>query len=74
MIACPYTCKSKALNLANELRILLESQLIIDGNPITASFGISDIFTSLTLPKLLSDADACMYRSKRNGRNCCTAK
>jgi len=39
--------------------------------PITASFGVSDVAVSgFDLSNLLADADSAMYASKEHGRNC----
>jgi diguanylate cyclase (GGDEF)-like protein/PAS domain S-box-containing protein len=70
----------RAFDIADRLRnIISKKEIMIDVRNktinITASFGVTmSKSIQTTVSSLLKDADEAMYKSKRNGRNCCVLK
>ncbi len=68
----PETDKSKAMELADRLRIKISKLSIVhDKNAIkvTASFGVSELEPNAELNQIIQDADTMLYKAKLNGRN-----
>jgi diguanylate cyclase (GGDEF)-like protein len=59
--------EERALHLAEELRVSVAT--ISEPRPITASFGVCAVLGEISEEKLISNADAALYRAKRDGRN-----
>ena len=72
VIVLPDTDRAGALRLAERFRIKIASAPWTL-SPITASFGVATWSGQATnQAQLIADADAALYASKRNGRNCVT--
>jgi diguanylate cyclase (GGDEF)-like protein len=72
MLICPDTPHATAIDVAERLRLALQSHpLEIEGNSLvlTASFGVGTLRPEDTLESLLKKSDLALYRSKRLGRN-----
>ncbi len=68
-IILPNVAKQQALNIAEKMRIKIESQRI-NGINVTCSFGLSSIqFGAMESKALIDQADLALYQSKNNGRN-----
>ena len=68
----PKTCKQEAMELADRLRqIIQESPVQTETGSIrvTASFGVATHIPHTDINRLIQDADAMLYKAKRNGRN-----
>lgn len=82
LVVLPETDFGAALAFAERIRKELETSGIEAAGghlPVTASFGVTS-FSGATdqaersVDALIASADACLYRSKRAGRNCVTGK
>ncbi|HUN83125.1 MAG TPA: diguanylate cyclase [Terracidiphilus sp.] len=65
----------QAAERAEELRIAIERARVVDGETtisVTASFGVASGFPT-SAEELIREADAALYRAKKNGRNCVVA-
>ena len=65
--------------LADSIRTIIESQRIKndrgeDLDRVTISLGVSQYNVGEELPAFIERADACLYASKSNGRNCTTGE
>ena len=72
MLICPDTPHATAIDVAERLRLALQSHpLEIEGNAIvlTASFGVGTLRPEDTLESLLKKSDLALYQAKRLGRN-----
>lgn len=67
-LACPNTNLDQAEQIAEKLRVVLETQLKGKDKPVTASFGVASM-TEANVEKLLKDADLALYRAKQYGSN-----
>jgi len=68
----PETDKTKAMELADRLRIKISGMRISHGDDklkITASFGVSEMNRNSDIGKIIQDADTMLYKAKLNGRN-----
>jgi two-component system, cell cycle response regulator len=71
-VLLPGTSKEQAMLASERFRIAIEQQPW-PMRPITASFGVASLDPSMTNPRdLIQNADAALYASKQNGRNCST--
>lgn len=68
VLVCPDTSLEQALQVAENLRSTLETQLKCQGNPVTASFGVATM-SEAKLDQLFKKADIALYRAKQLGRN-----
>lgn len=59
----------KAAELAEKLRLILESSNISDCTKVTASFGIAELQRNEPVSRWIDRADKAMYRAKRAGKN-----
>jgi len=61
------------LNAANkiseELRLIIESNNLLDGKVVTASFGVAEYINNESAGDWLSRGDEAMYNAKESGRN-----
>ena len=78
-ILLPSTPFEGAMMLANSIRTLVESQRIQSDRgeelkKITISLGVSLYVPGEDLSSFIERADACLYASKENGRNCVTGE
>ena len=74
-ILLPQTPLETACNIAERLRTEIKQAIISMPNgdtlpSVTISLGLSEISTDDTLERLISRADAALYRAKQAGRNC----
>lgn len=78
-ILLPNTPYDGAMMLADSIRTIIESQRITndqgeDLDRVTISLGVSQYNVGEELPAFIERADACLYASKSNGRNCTTGE
>jgi PAS domain-containing protein len=70
IILLPLTEICEAHAYAERIRqVLPEKDLLQNGHPITASFGVSQLLPDETSAGLIKRADTAMYRAKNSGRN-----
>jgi diguanylate cyclase (GGDEF)-like protein len=69
VILAPSTSISKAVELAERLRLIIASQTFPECGNITVSFGVAQFQTSENLYKCLKRADDALYHAKNSGRN-----
>ena len=70
LLVLPHTEVSAALQLAERLRRVFESELLVsEGWPVTASFGVAGLSDGQHAEDLLLRADQALYRAKHQGRN-----
>jgi diguanylate cyclase (GGDEF)-like protein/PAS domain S-box-containing protein len=69
IVICPETDASQALNLAKDLRRLVQEQPFAEVGQVTASFGISSARQGDSHESLLQRADQALYAAKGSGRN-----
>jgi diguanylate cyclase (GGDEF)-like protein len=70
LLVLPHTDATAALQLAERLRGLLEAHVsVVDGWPVTASFGVARLLPGQGVAELVQQADAALYRAKLLGRN-----
>lgn len=71
-VLLPGTAKEQAMLAAERFRIAIEGAEW-PMREVTASFGVASLDASVTKPRdLIQHADAALYASKQNGRNCST--
>jgi two-component system, cell cycle response regulator len=75
LILLPETDKSGAMELAEQLRVLIASHsFIFEGEriPVTVSIGVATMSSGdkMLPPEFIKRADECLYRAKSAGRNC----
>jgi len=58
-----------AVKLAEQLRILVENNVLIPENPVTISLGVAEYHQGETSEQWLNRADEALYQAKRSGRN-----
>jgi diguanylate cyclase len=70
-----HTRLSDAINLANQIRMTIESRKLIKKSTgeilgsITVSIGVAEALPSDNSEELVQRADVCLYRAKQTGRN-----
>ncbi len=69
MVICPHTDKEAAYFVAETIRKHIESYSFQRVKNLTISAGVSDIGESITIQKLIDNADTALYRAKKHGRN-----
>ncbi len=69
VILLPETDLLSAVQVANDIRKLIENIKISKIDKITASFGVAQYKTGDDLSSLIDRADRELYRAKRNGKN-----
>jgi len=72
IVILPDTDKTKAMELADRLRIKISNKTIGYGDDtitVTASFGVAQLNRDADMGKIMQDADTMLYRAKLNGRN-----
>lgn len=65
----PRVRQSEAETLVERLRRRVMNELIIDGQPVTASFGLTEYRSNDDQASLLARADQALYAAKTAGRN-----
>jgi len=70
MLICTETHGAAATDIANRLRIIVESENYGIERPVTASFGVSQIRVGEGYAELLQRSDERLYWAKNEGRNC----
>jgi diguanylate cyclase (GGDEF)-like protein len=74
-ILVPFTNEGGACELAEDMRVRIEQHVFEGIGHVTASFGVAELDTSAgSERRLLSEADAALYRAKAAGRNRVTSK
>lgn len=68
-IILPNTDKQQAYNIAERLRIIMETTDSPCGRPVTLSAGISSYPNAKDTRELIECADKAMYKAKNSGRN-----
>ena len=58
-----------ARKLAEQLRVLVENNVLVYENPVTISLGVAQYKPEETSMNWLSRTDQALYQAKRNGRN-----
>jgi diguanylate cyclase (GGDEF)-like protein len=58
-----------AEKLAEQLRILVENNVLVPENPVTISLGVAEYRQGETSKHWLNRADEALYQAKRSGRN-----
>lgn len=58
-----------AQKLAEQLRILVENNVLVPENPITISLGVAEYQIGESGENWLSRADVALYQAKHSGRN-----
>lgn len=70
VLLLPGTDAPSAYHASERLRTALaEADLMENGRPITASFGVAQYRDAETLEALIRRADRCLYEAKEGGRN-----
>lgn len=73
MILLPETFLNDAYNVAEELRLSLETYKFEVVGRITSSFGVAECNDSIDIDTLLKQVDISLYEAKESGRNCVKA-
>jgi len=75
-VILPFDLKLElAVKLAEQLRILVENNVLTPNKPVTISLGVAEFEQDETADKWLKRADDALYAAKEAGRNrVCTAK
>ncbi len=68
-VVVPMTSAPGAVRLAEKIRALLETSGIGPRNPVTGSFGVSQLAHGEDLASLVRRADEALYVAKSSGRN-----
>lgn len=58
-----------AEKLAEQLRVLVENNVLVPENPVTISLGVAEYRQGETSEQWLNRADEALYQAKRSGRN-----
>ena len=61
--------KSSATTIAEQFRLLIESNTLIEGEVITISLGVAELIEGETVKSWFERSDKAMYRAKETGRN-----
>ncbi len=70
IIAMPLADVHEAFACAERIRCALAEQDILEnGRPVTASFGVAGLFSGETGEKVIKRADTALYQAKESGRN-----
>ncbi len=69
LLVLPRTDLLGALHVAERLRARIEAAPLLDGHPVTASFGVSAWRADDTFEFMLRRADQALYRAKAGGKN-----
>ena len=69
IVICPSIACREAASLAERLRREIYKYSFCDELTVSASFGVSCLSQSKSVPHLLNTADECLYIAKNNGRN-----
>ncbi len=69
LIICPETDIRGASEIAERVRVAIESAQIIDGKRITVSLGVAGFRPEDSLEKIINRADRALYLSKDKGKN-----
>lgn len=69
VVLLPATRFVDALSLAEDLRSLVQDACLIPGRHLSISVGVVELTHGQTVPDWLAEADAALYRAKRDGRN-----
>jgi diguanylate cyclase (GGDEF)-like protein len=70
LVICRETDKENALQLAQRLRIAIESHRFINSQRQTISIGVSSFMPKDSDLSMLARADRALYSAKSSGRNC----
>ncbi len=73
LIILPHTNLSKAILLAEKLRVAIDTNEFPTLGHLTASFGVSSFEEGMSIDTLVETADKSLYESKKSGRNRVTA-
>lgn len=69
MVVLPGTTLDQATAIAEKLRLMIEQHQIVEGETITASFGVSASHCDDPLFSIVERADKALYEAKNSGRN-----
>jgi len=69
LIVLPKANVRVSVGVAERIRKLIQEKIKIDGNSITASFGVVQVREKTDIDKLVNLADEALYRAKASGRN-----
>lgn len=70
LLLLPGATLEQAQQIAEELRQSLAQSVLLMGEAITVSIGVSALRSGQTADAWIRSADAALYRAKRSGRNC----
>ncbi|MBN2816809.1 MAG: PhnD/SsuA/transferrin family substrate-binding protein [Campylobacterales bacterium] len=74
VVLLPNTSLADAKNLAENLRVKIESKLFEDVGHLTSSFGVSEYLEGEKSTEFLERVDKLLYEAKANGRNLVIAR
>ncbi|MBZ4672593.1 MAG: response regulator receiver modulated diguanylate cyclase with sensor [Deferribacteraceae bacterium] len=69
IILLPETKLNSAINLAENLRKMIEEAQILDDRKVTVSFGVTEYKNGDTVDSVVKRADDMLYKAKSSGRN-----
>ncbi|TDF39610.1 GGDEF domain-containing protein [Alteromonadaceae bacterium M269] len=70
LIVCPKLDKEVAIQLANRIRIAIMEHRFSVAGKVTASFGVAEYKLCESVMSFVARADALLYESKGEGKNC----
>ncbi len=69
VVLLPQTDIMSATHIAERIRTTMEEKMLVDGKPVTASFGVTEIEENLSIDDMIIAADKALYEAKESGRN-----
>jgi len=69
LILLPKTEKKDAVEIAEKLRIEIQTILFPETFSVTCSFGVAEYFEHLEIDSIVNNADKAMYHAKNSGKN-----
>ena len=69
MIICPQVGREGLIQVAGNLRAIIDAHEFAGPGHLTAGFGVSLCRPEDTIDRVISRADSALYGSKQNGRN-----
>ena len=69
LILCPETKLANALLVAEKLRLTIQEPML-NGEQMTASFGVMEMKPNIRLEDIVTISDVALYQAKSEGKNC----